>query len=104
MRENRETPRVSGSRTPDRLVKATSYTASMHASGESHRAIVPAKCPNKGAVFDPRRAWREGPWPRRTTDPLTRAGLSAGTACHKVGRRCGSFLSAAIIQGKSRMR
>ena len=38
MRENRETQRVSGSSTPDRLVKATSYTASMHASGESHRA------------------------------------------------------------------
>ena len=32
MRENRETPQVSGSNRPDRLEKATSYKASMHAS------------------------------------------------------------------------
>ena len=35
MRENRETPQVSGSNTPDRLEKATSYKTSMYASGES---------------------------------------------------------------------
>jgi hypothetical protein len=29
MRENRETPLVSGSSTPDRLAKATSYKASL---------------------------------------------------------------------------
>ena len=46
MRENREAPRVSGSGTPDRLVKATSYTASMYASGESDEQVVPAKRSN----------------------------------------------------------
>ena len=35
MRENRETPRASGSGRPDRLEKATSYKTSTHASGES---------------------------------------------------------------------
>ena len=48
MRENRETPSVSGSSRPDRLEKATSYTTSMHAGGESDEQVVPAKCPNKG--------------------------------------------------------
>src|SRR5688572_1748138 len=43
MRENRETPRASGSSRPDRLEKAMSYTASMHASGESDEQVVPAK-------------------------------------------------------------
>src|SRR5580692_7254676 len=47
MRENRETPLVSGSSTPDRLEKATSYTTSMHASGESDEQVVPAKRSNK---------------------------------------------------------
>jgi RNA-directed DNA polymerase len=46
MRENRETPLVSDSSTPDRLEKATSYTASMHASGESDEQVVPAKRSN----------------------------------------------------------
>ena len=46
MRENRETPLVSGSSTPDRLEKAMSYTASTHASGESDELVVPAKRPN----------------------------------------------------------
>ena len=48
MRQNRETPQASGSSTPDRLEKATSYKTSMCASGESDSAVVPAKCPNKG--------------------------------------------------------
>jgi len=39
---------VSGSSTPDRLEKATSYTISMHASGESDEQVVPAKRSNKG--------------------------------------------------------
>src|SRR5713101_6419252 len=46
MRENRETPSVSGSGTPDRLEKATSYTTSMHARGESDEQVVPAKRSN----------------------------------------------------------
>lgn len=46
MRENRETPLVSGSNPPDRLEKATSYTASTHASGESDEPVVPAKRSN----------------------------------------------------------
>lgn len=83
MRENREAPLASGSSTPDRLEKATSYTTSMYASGESDSAVLPAKCPNKGAGKDPRRAWREGHWPRRTNDQLARAGPRAGKACHR---------------------
>ena len=47
MRENRETPLAAGSSTPVRLEKATSYTASMHASGESDEQVVPAKRSNK---------------------------------------------------------
>ena len=50
MRENRETPPASGSHTPDRLEKATSYKTRMYASGESDSAVVPAKCPNKGEL------------------------------------------------------
>jgi len=48
MRENRETPLASGSSTPDRLEKATSYTASANASGESDEQVVPAKRSNNG--------------------------------------------------------
>jgi len=51
MRENRETPRASGSGRPDRLEKATSYTASVNASGESDEQVVPAKRSNKGEQF-----------------------------------------------------
>ena len=43
MRENRETPLVSGSSKPDRLEKATSYEASMNASGESDEQVVCAE-------------------------------------------------------------
>src|SRR4051794_15376159 len=46
-RENRETPSASGSSMPDRLAKATSYTASMNAGGESDEQVVPAKRSNK---------------------------------------------------------
>jgi group II intron reverse transcriptase/maturase len=45
MRENRETPLASGSMS-DRLEKATSYTTSAHASGESDERVVPAKRSN----------------------------------------------------------
>ena len=48
MRENRETPPVSGSSRPDRLEKATSYKTSMHAGGESDERVVPAKRSNNG--------------------------------------------------------
>ena len=52
MRENRETPLASGSSTPDRLEKATSYKTSAYASGESDGQVVPTKGPNKrGAIF-----------------------------------------------------
>jgi len=46
---------VSGSSPPDRLAKATSHTASMHAGGESDEQVVPAKRPNNQ---DP--TWAEG--------------------------------------------
>jgi group II intron reverse transcriptase/maturase len=48
MRENRETPLASGSSRPDRLEKATSYTTSMYASGESDEQVVPTKRANNG--------------------------------------------------------
>lgn len=48
MRENRETRSVSDRRESDRLEKATSRTASMHAGGESDEQVVPAKRSNKG--------------------------------------------------------
>ena len=48
MRENRETPRASGSSTPDRREKATSYKTSVNASGESDEQVVPAKRSNNG--------------------------------------------------------
>ncbi len=51
MRENRETPRASGSSTPDRLEKATSYKSSTHASGESDERVVPTKRSNNGEGF-----------------------------------------------------
>src|SRR5260370_28002424 len=50
MHENRETPLVSGSSTPDRLEKATGYKTSMYASGESDERVAPVKYPKKGAV------------------------------------------------------
>jgi RNA-directed DNA polymerase len=48
MRENRETPLASGSSRPDRLEKATSYTTSVNARGESDEQVVPTKRSNKG--------------------------------------------------------
>jgi group II intron reverse transcriptase/maturase len=51
MGENRETPPVSGRRRPDRLEKATSYTTSMNAGGESDEQVVPAKRSNNGEEF-----------------------------------------------------
>ena len=48
MRENRETPLASGSSTPDRLEKATSYKTSTHARGESDEQVVPTKRSNNG--------------------------------------------------------
>jgi len=105
MRENRETPRASGSSMPDRLEKATSYKTSVNASGESDSAVVPTKCPNKGELCR-RRAWREGCWPRRTTDPdrtprtLCRSSVSQGLA---GVRQAAGHAPDAIIQGKSRM-
>jgi hypothetical protein len=48
MRENREALLASGSSTPDRLEKATSYKTSMHAGGESDERVVPAKRSNNG--------------------------------------------------------
>ena len=43
MRENRETPSVSGSSAPDQLEKATSYTISVYAGGESDEQVVCAE-------------------------------------------------------------
>ena len=50
LRENRETPRVSGSQRADRLEKATSYKTSVYASGEWDGRVEPTKYPHKGAV------------------------------------------------------
>ena len=54
-RENREIPSVTGSSTPDRLAKATSYTASMNAGGKSDEQVVPAKRSN-----NEEQSWAEG--------------------------------------------
>ena len=43
MRENQETPLVSGSSKPDRLEKAMSYETSMNASGGSDEQVVCAE-------------------------------------------------------------
>ena len=103
MHENRETPRVSGSNTPDRLVKATSYTTSAYASGESDSAVVPAKCLNNGAERP-----AEGMEGRALAKKNQRSAHTCRTQCRdsvsQGGRGCGRHLSAAIIQGKSRMR
>jgi RNA-directed DNA polymerase len=48
MRENRETPQVSGSNTSGRLKKATNYETSGKAGGESDERVVPVKHSNKG--------------------------------------------------------
>jgi hypothetical protein len=51
MRENRETPLVSGSSMPDRLEKATSDKTSVYASGELDERAVPTKYPNNGGAY-----------------------------------------------------
>ena len=48
MRENRETPQVSGGNKPDRPEKAMSHESGVHACGESDERVVPAKHLNKG--------------------------------------------------------
>jgi len=48
MRENRETPPLSGSSRSDRLEKAISHEPSMHVGGESDEQVVPTKQPNNG--------------------------------------------------------
>jgi hypothetical protein len=105
MRENRETPQASGSSTPDRLEKATSYKTSMHASGESDSAVVPAKCPNKGELCR-RRAWREGAGQEEPTIQIARSGHCAGQGVSQglAGvRQAAGQAPDALIQGKSRM-
>jgi RNA-directed DNA polymerase len=50
MRENRETPLLSGSKQPDRLEKAMSNKTSVNGDGESDERVVPTKCANEGEV------------------------------------------------------
>ena len=107
MRENWETPLASGSSTPDRLEKATSHTASMHASGESDSAVVPAKCPNKGAVRPAEgmegRVLAKKNQRCRSHAPGTVPGQACPRVCSGV-RQAATHAPDAIIQGRSRMR
>ena len=85
MRENREAPLVSGSSTPDRLEKATSYETSAHASGESDGQVVPAKRPNNGDNNPAEGVEGSCPTKGNTSDTnrlrtLSRIGLSSGLA------------------------
>ena len=82
-RENWETPLASGSSQPDRLEKATSYTASLYASGESDERVVPAKYPNKGAVrpaegMEGSRSTQGNTEENRTLRARNREGVSQG--------------------------
>src|ERR1035437_9797492 len=88
MRENRETPMASGSSTPDRLEKATSYTTSMHAVGESDERGVPAKRSNNGEQ-SPAESVEGAVRPRGTPKRPTRAGHRAGNACPRDSEVCG---------------
>ena len=111
MRENREAPLVSGSSTPDRLEKATSYKTSMHASGESDEQILPTKHPNKGE-----RSLTEGvegscSTKGNTNEANTRRTLSRERVPQGLGgvreaarRKSGARFDATYTQGRSRMR
>jgi hypothetical protein len=88
MRENRETGRMSGSSTPDRLEKATSHATSRHVSGESDEQVVPAKHPNKGEQSTAEGV-EEAVRPRGTPKRLTRAGHRDGNTCPRGSEVCG---------------
>ena len=88
MRENRETPQVSGSGTPDRLEKAMSYETSMYAGGESDEQAVPAKRPNKGEQ-SPAEGVEEAVRPGGTLTRPARAGHWVGNTCHGDSPVCG---------------
>lgn len=78
MRENRETPSASGSSRPDRLAKATSYTASMHGDGESDERVVPAKRSNKQEP-----SWAESVEGSRSTKGNTEEEHTRRTQCRE---------------------
>src|SRR5260370_12747614 len=85
MHENRETPLVSGSSTPDRMEKATSYKTSVYASGESDERVVPVKYLNKGAVgpaegMEGSRSTKGDTEKNRTHRAQDRDGVSQGTS------------------------
>jgi hypothetical protein len=109
MRENRETPSVSGSSKSDRLEKATSYTASMYAGGESDELVVPTKHPNKGEQSP-----AEGAEGSSSTKGNTEDAHTYRTQCREYvfqgAQRCAESSShqrsafTPCTQGKSRMR
>ena len=88
MRENRETPLVSGSNRPDRLEKATSYTTSVHASGESDEQVVPVKRSNRGEPTAAESVEGSGST-KGTPKRLTRAGRRDGNTCPRDSEVCG---------------
>ena len=91
MRENRETPSVSGSSRSDRLEKATSSTASMHAGGESDEQVVPAKGSNKGEQSLAESVEGRSPDGGKAGDNAC-SGLCAGSRMSLASHACGSEL------------
>ena len=92
VRENRETPQASGSSKSDRLEKATSYTASMHASGESDSAVVPTKCPNKGTAKPAEGMEGRALAKKNQRSVCTIRALYRNSRVTWAGRRCGGCL------------
>jgi len=123
MRENRETPRVSGRSTPDGREKATSSTTSRHARGESDEPVVPAKrsnqCPERVSLFgvplvEPlpsrrsnlrRRVWDGNACPRDSEvcgKPPAGTSSSGSPRCCTRGPSIGSETATTYARGKLR--
>jgi RNA-directed DNA polymerase len=87
MRENREAPAApAGSETAGRRENAMSDESFMHAAGESHDCVVPAKAPNK----DPQGS-AEGLEGRRSIKENTGEANPSRTQSREIGSRglCG---------------
>ena len=89
----------------DRLEKAMSHNPNTNACGESDSAVVPTKCPNKGAVgpaegMEGRALAKKNHDRTSTCRTPSRESVSPGLA--GVRQAAGHALDA-IIQGRSRM-
>src|SRR5271157_1363933 len=83
MRENREAPAAPAVREAGgRRENAMSDESFMHAAGESHDCVVPAKAPNKD-----RQRLAEGPEGRRSIEENTGEGNPSRTQSREIGSR-----------------